>query len=750
MAMGDRGRGVVPWAEIRSHSGTPTLFVDGEPTFAGVMLAYWPEPDRYPAKAVAEHFAAAGTRIFSFDVGTGGTEEWCGPGPSRSEHWDFSQLEARYRRVLETFPEARFHLRVQLEMGRHAQWWQDLFPEECELGSDGERICQSYASQVWYEQAADFLRGYVETLRAADLLDRVIAYQVCAGSSAEWVKGDSSMDSRCADYSRPMQRYFRTWLRHRYQDEVEALREAWADTEVSFDTALVPSPDEQLSSSFRTLRHPAREGKAIDYFRCYADLCAERVIGLCQVVKEATGGRALAGAFFGYLMELSWNKSFFSIGDESGFASYQRSGHLGLGQILRSPHVDFVASPYSYGFRAVGGHGPGMPPSESLRLHGKLYYFEEDTRTYLAPPDAGYGRSATLADSEAVLKRNLAEIVTRGQAIWWCVNSHSMDPEAEPAFGPLLERFHRIGAFSLGLDRRPQSQIAVLIDDESFFFEGSGNDLDLPLIFQQRLWGLPRLGAPADYYLLQDLLEGSLPPYKLYLLLNPWCLSDQRREALARQLRRDGRVALWIYAPGFLKDEPDLAHMEELTGFRFGQGDRPWGPLIQVEDYGHPITESIPPDLFWGTNGRLGPLFHLEDPEARILGQVVYSEGQCRPGFAVKEFPAWRSVYAAAPNLPAPILRGLARYAGVHLYSEAGDVLYATPQLLVVHTLPGGQRDFCLPEKVEVVYDLFAGVEVAAETDEFAVVLPERSTTMWFTGERRELALFDASGRYRT
>jgi hypothetical protein len=102
----------------------------------------------------------------------------------------------------------------------------------------------------------------------------------------------------------------------------------------------------------------------------------------------------------------------------------------------------------------------------------------------------------------------------------------------------------------------------------------------------------------------------------------------------------------------------------------------------------------------------------------------------------VKELDGWRSVYAAAPNLPAPILRGLARYAGVHLYSEAGDVLYAARQLLAVHTVGGGSRQLRLPQRAEVVYDLFAGTEVAADCDAFEVDLPKASTTLWFTGER--------------
>lgn len=468
-----------------------------------------------------------------------------------------------------------------------------------------------------------------------------------------------------------------------------------------------------------------------------------------NTVKEASGNQALAGAFFGYLLELAWNSAFFGGGTESEYSTTQRCGHLGLGKVLRSPYTDFIVSPYSYGYRGIGGHGCSMPPSESMRVHGKLYLFEEDSRTHLNPHDGTYGGVTTLSDSIAVLKRNFAEILTRGQGIWWLGNPPPhphLDPNVEPAFRPLLKQFQEIGNFGLHLNLKPSAEIAVLLDDESFFYETVRNDIDLPLIFQQRLWGLPRLGAPADYYLLQDLLEGRLPPYKLYLFLNPFRLDQRRRQALAREIQRDGRVALWLYAPGYIKDEPSLDNMTEVTGFQFGMGENPWGPMIHITDFTHPITERLPQDIQWGTNSRLGPVFHLEDSDARILGEVVYSQGRGRPGMGVKTFPEWTSVYVAAPNLPAPVLRGLAHFAGVHLYSDAGDSLYVAPQLLGVHTVSGGERTFDLPGIVEVVFDLFEHRWIAHHTHRFTVTLPPRSTTLYYTGDAETLKRLVSEG----
>jgi hypothetical protein len=246
-------------------------------------------------------------------------------------------------------------------------------------------------------------------------------------------------------------------------------------------------------------------------------------------------------------------------------------------------------------------------------------------------------------------------------------------------------------------------------------------------------------------YLLDDLLENRLPPYKLYVFLNPFHLNDSRRSVLKNVLRQQGRTALWIYAPGYLNSDSDepisLENMTDLTGFRFGRGEVYWGPFMHVTNFSHPITQNLPQDLFWGSTDPIGPVFHLADPEALVLGQVIYSLGRCQPGFGIKSFGrgpedagSWNSVYTASPVVPSPVLRGIARHAGVHIYNDQGDVLYATPDLLAVHTAGGGPRSFRLPRQVEVVYDLYNRREVARGARQFDVQLPPASTSLYYTG----------------
>ncbi|MGE5221899.1 MAG: beta-galactosidase [Omnitrophica WOR_2 bacterium] len=724
-------------AQVRNHHEAPTLFLNGKPVFYSLMWGSAPAPDAYILKECARLYGEAGIHFFTFDIGAqGSSPEWCGPREGQAGHYDFSTLAQRFEHVIQADPQAHFHLRVHLEA---PEWWQQLYPEECELLSDGRRMCQSFASQLWREQAKDFLRALVDHIEQAGLGERVVAYQCGAGATGEWVKGPGAMGLTCGDYSQPMQDHFRSWLHRQYPDE-KALRTAWIDPEVTFANARVPSPDAQLQTTRYTFRDPRKEAQAIDYYRCLAETCGELVVDFCAAIKEATHGKALAGAFYGYLTELAWNAGFFGEGADSEYSTYQRSGHLGLRIVLESPQVDFLVSPYSYGLRGIGGDGPAMPPSESMRIHNKLYILEDDTRTHLSCHDhPNFGKTDTLEENLAVLQRNLAYAVTHGDGIWWLggggPQSPHVDLSQQPAFRPWIRRFQEIGTFALNLERAPNAEVAVLLDDDSFFYEGLKNYLDIPLIFQQRLWGLAHMGAPFDVYLLDDFLSGRTKSYKLYVFLNAFHLDRTRRETLKRLLRKDGQVALWIYAPGYIDQEGSTRNMGDLTGINLAEGEHPWGPFIYLVDLSHPITQHLSQDVTWGTNSLLGPNFHVDDPDARVLGNVVYSQGRCRPGFVVKEFQDWKSVYSAAPGLPAPVLRGIARYAGVHIYNDKGDVIYATPQLLAVHTAAGGERDFCLPQPVTVIYDMMKKRMLAEHTDRFQVNLPPASTVLYYMGD---------------
>lgn len=737
-------------AQLKQHNGTPTVFLDDQPAFFGCHLVGYMYPDKpNEHQHIARKYAEAGIHIYSVD---NLTHEWVGPHPEREGQFDFAAVAPRLQSYIDVDPQATFLMRVGLDTRwAPSSWFNEAFPDEVEVLSDGTRWGHSFASRIWREHAQDALRALIRHLREIGLYDRVLGFQIGAGSSGEWIKDVGCMMQTTTDYSPAMRRHFQGWLHERYPDEV-ALQTAWADPSVTFATAAVPSAEEQSRTlTGHSFRDPLREQKVIDYYLCYAELCADDLIALCRAVREETHGEKLTGGFFGYVLELAWNMCFFATPStiaDSEVSTIQRSGHLGLKRLLESPDIDFLVSPYSYGFRGLGGDGLPMQPAESLRRHGKIYFMEEDALMHNGF-DPG-GRNQAVENHIAVYQRNFAQCLTHAHGVTWFEVASLCEAESlVEERNRWMRRFQELGTWALDLDRAPAADVAVFLDLESYHYESIQNNVDIPLIWRQRLVGLNRYGAPHDIYLLDDLLEGGLPPYKLYVFLNPFHLNNRRRDKLKQILRRDERVALWLFAAGLLNTDHGLGpddkplyrqHLHDLTGLHFGQGDSPWGPLMHVTNFRHPITRGLPQDWFWGSTNPIGPLFHLEDPEATTLGQVVYSLGRCKPGFGVKTFNAgrpaeqWSSVYMASPDLPAPVLRGIARWAGAHLYNEDGDVLYATPELLSVHSVAGGPRTFKLPRPAEVIYDLFNERVVARDTSAFDVELPAASTSLWYTG----------------
>jgi len=236
-----------------------------------------------------------------------------------------------------------------------------------------------------------------------------------------------------------------------------------------------------------------------------------------------------------------------------------------------------------------------------------------------------------------------------------------------------------------------------------------------------------------DAILLSDLLEGRAREYKLYLFLNAPHFATADRERVKGLLRRDGKVALWVYAPGFVGEDLSVEHCHDLTGIRLRMTARQWGAHVFISDFTHAITAPLPASTFWGTDMRLGPLFTVDDANARTLGTVVINQGRCEPGFVLREEEGWASLYSAAPNLPAGVLREVARYAGVHVYCDTEDVLYADRNYVALHTVRAEHKTVHLPRRADV-WEVFDGRLVGRDCTTFSDPMAAGATHLYYYG----------------
>jgi hypothetical protein len=470
----------------------------------------------------------------------------------------------------------------------------------------------------------------------------------------------------------------------------------------------------------------------IDYGACFSEVFAEGIAHFARTVKQATQGGWLCGVFYGYLFYggmFPW--------------TMQNSGHRALERVLHCADVDLLAAPYSYNDRGLGGDSVPMSLVESVHLHGKLWFNEDDNRTYLAGAEAGhFGRTEDLQGTLAVLQRSAAHTLARAAGLWWFDMTGGWYDR--PEIGQCMARARQIAELGEGLRRSPVSEpvpaLAVVMDDQTPLYLSLGDALVRPFLTKQASCELGRIGAPYHTYLVDDLEDPRMPEYPCYLFLNTFHLTGRQRRTIASRVRRDGKVAVWIYAPGFVQeDRLSVAAASELTGMQLGMAEVESDLHVHLVDFQHPITQGLPRGTRFGTDVPVGPVFYADDPAATTLGLATYHYAVARPGLCCRSLGDWTSVYVAAPMVPAGLLRNIARLAGVHVYSDSEDVLYADGHFLALHTRYAGPRRLCLPRVCDV-HDLFASGDgqddpVASGVHEFTVDLAAGVTKLYLLRE---------------
>jgi len=305
-------------AAVKSHTGAPTLFINGRPHSGMAYAGYRPSVE------VLRNFAQAGVDLFSIAA----TPTASGYGLSKqawkaSGEYNFAELDQRVAMVLEANPHAYFFPRLNV----HApKWWSEQHPNDIVLTDPGDgkpvpfvhygkKSAPSWASAAWRRDTIEGLRRLIAHVEASPYADRCIGYHIASGTTEEWMMWGAN-ENQWVDYSPVNVNAFRQWLKKKY-GTVERLREAWNDAATTFDTATIPTKAARAESMLGSLRDPAREQPVIDFYKFNADSVADAICELAKAVKEITARRKIVGVFYGYTLELC------------GDHRQQNSGHLG-------------------------------------------------------------------------------------------------------------------------------------------------------------------------------------------------------------------------------------------------------------------------------------------------------------------------------------------------------------------------------------------------------------------------------------
>lgn len=713
-----RKPGPFPEAEVRPHHGVPTLWINGEPDAAMTFMSYDQRQTRWFGD-----FGKAGVNLATFSATSDfmpynyAPPTWLAP-----DVFDYGRFDERIAAILEANPQAWVFPRVYLAA---PPWWCEKFPGEVAREADQRSPAEalrrskpfaSIASAKWQQDTAESLRRFIAHVRSAPYANRVIGYHLASLHTEEWFWHDFWENSPGYwGYDEPSRQAFRRFLRRRYPD-VEALRTAWRDPTIDFESADVPPKELRAGADLGFFRDPVRSQRVADFYRYHNEIVAETIETFARVVKQATGPKQLCGVFYGYLFEL---------------AGSPESGHLALGRLLECPDVDFLCAPSCYEFRPIGsGASAFMSVTESIRLHGKLWFNENDYRTHRAQDAPAYRVPMTnLADTIEIEKRELAHVITQGTGMWW----FDMDGGwfDEPAVMQSIARMNAVAQRSIAFDRSSAAEIAVVVDEESMDYRESRGRLAEDLLNAQRL-ALQRMGAPFDCVLLTDLPR--LRPYKLYIFLNTIRITPLQRKMIESVIRRDGRTALWVYGPGFVGQTLSEEGISALTGMKIGRSDAPQRLRVRLLPGEDPIVQELPAEPVWGGLYPVQPAFFCDDAQALVLGRI---EGLGKPGLTVRRFGQWTSIWSAAPNLPAWLLRSIARSAGVHITSDADDALYLNRSFLALHTNQPGPRRLRFAKPTSL-YDVYGQRPVARDVTAVTLDLPGKHTAIYFLGTEEQ------------
>jgi len=691
-------------ARVGDLGGAPALFIGGRPAVPMMYLQ-----GRTPVPAEYGQMARAGYRVFSLSIDMG----WRGEGV-----YDYADTDHRIISALEQAQDAYVIPRVEVTA---PAWWCDAHPEETVGCADGTHWVeddfggtkhQSFASELWRSEAAEALVKLIEHFRESPYADRVVGYHIASGIYGEWHLWSPS---HLPDVSEPMRQAFIGWCRGKYGDNLEKLNAAWGTELGSFEEITCATREERLSSDLGVFLDLKRSCRVPDYWRCLHEASASAVGHFCRVVKEATGGDAVTGAFFSYQLDIDWP---------------QEGGHLEAHRAFSDPNIDFFSSPHSYSHRALGQEAAFRAYVASIQAHGKLFIDEGDDRTHLSG-DKPYMHTENTEQDIAIMRRETLNALTNRVGLWWfdMTSGWFNDPELLKAAGEL----HELGERTLTRPRESYAEIAVVYDPTNYYgltdWIAGKDALCLPLCNEQAI-ELQRIGAPYDVLLLQDALAPGARDYRCYVFCNTWHMSRELREQVQKRLQGEGRTLVFAYAPGFSSEGGlDIEGMRQLTGMDF-ELDEAGGPLRAqwTEDAGG--IDGLAARAEWGTDRSMAPRFRVTDPEAMALADWADGSGTAA---AAAIHDGWTSVYCGTAPIPAALLADSAARAGVHLWTDSwrtGANLWAGNGLVGVHTAAEGPVRFDLPWEATVT-DAITGTPIAAGTRSFEVELPKWTTAIY-------------------
>ena len=577
-----------------------------------------------------KRFAAAGVRTICFFPGntTNSLGQPYAQYPSIwnwFDRYEFSSLDQQIADLKKAVPEAEFICMIDLNS---PEWLSRQLSLAHESGDSFTHLTEALANPRWKEATLHYLRAFLEYAEA-HYADSIQAYVLACGHTDEWFDHNGEL---CGLHK---QRACNDWR------AAHGLAPAEPPSALKMNT---PDYDGLLFD-------PAVSSGVIEYRRFCSELVGNTICEFAAEARKLIRPEAEIGVFYGYIVT------------RLGAAE---SGHLAYEQVLKSPDIDFMISPGSYGDRAMGGGGGWLGCSGSEKLAGKIHMHECDQRTHTHNRDLTPCVSLHVPHWEnteedvAGIKREFSLALLKRSSLWWFDMWGGF--YQEPVLFENFRLMKEIYDSRIRLTSRNVEEVAMIVDPDAlaYFDQRSPRQRDFQPDIRKKL---NRLGAPFETWCLRDVPSiPNLHEIKFFIFATPWEITPEKAELLNRYVLNHDRTVLWFYAPGISDGESfDESRIRRWTG---------------------------------------------ADPHVS--------------GLSVQRMSGWTSAFLRNPaELTPATLKSLAKSAGVHLYSDAEIPVYADDRFLALHAKEGGTMTIRLPRRTGRITELFSGKLAAENVSEF-------------------------------
>ena len=700
-------------AKIVRHNDAPALSINGK-IVPPVPLCSW-------NSSLAATAREQGLDIIKLSIpvtywGVDKYAVWKG-----KNRYDFSLIDEEFKKVLKHHPDAKILIALG---GNYTNISKDL-PKSRWVNRAGKPSITRNTSVAGYavslisdevrRECSEAYRRIAEHIAASPYGKSVIGCKITFGGDGQWYPADFPWTFKNMDYSEGSRLSVCNRIRMMYKNDLAALRKAWKDDKITFETIRIPSFKELCVAEKKRVLDPAdpTHRRLMDCVLAYHQEIIKSIEIYCSAVKKGMGKDIITGTY------------------------YTENSGMGHEELHKTREIDFYSLPGLYmRQRNMGGYSTVRVPLGSSRLHNKFFFEEVDyrndysnSRDFSERQYLGLTLDSSPKEAADQLRRAFGGVMTQGHTGWFMTMGQRCHFTWYGPYAPVMKEV--VNAFRINAANRIKDQwpgMVIFHDEKLPLYFTSQDNYDQEIRYVSRFFP-GDCGVAAQHYYLSDLCNPKRPGSKLYIFASALKLTEEELQYIEKNLQKNGNVLVFFNDAGALSAGGFEKNIRRLTGMNIRLRPEITVSALVSGEKNCRITSTLPAYSLY-CSGMKMPLHYIDDPQATVLARYFNSNYVAG---AMKKHANWTAVYfGSCPELTlnSNTLRELAQYAGIKPFAPLGDVSAAGNGLLMIHARYSGEKTLQWQEKCDLI-DLATGKKVVRNADRYTFRM-KAGETRWF------------------